>query len=90
MPLQASNLAPAFNPASPPDCPSPTLLTSASNTIRSSPDIAEFPHLERWYGVIQAWPAVARAVKVGEEERAKHNLAEDKEAQKILFGQRAR
>lgn len=53
-------------------------------------DIAEFPNLEAWYGRIQARPAVARAVKIGEEERAKHNLAEDKDAQKILFGQRAR
>jgi len=33
---------------------------------------------------------VAKAVKVGEELRAKYNLATDKEAQKVLFGQRAR
>ena len=35
-------------------------------------------------------PAVARAVKIGEELRASYNLATDKEAQKVLFGQRAR
>ena len=36
-------------------------------------------------------PAVAKAVKIGEDLRsASYNLATDKEAQKILFGQRAR
>jgi GST-like protein len=36
-------------------------------------------------------PAVARGVKAGEELRSEaYNLATDKEAQKVLFGQRAR
>ena len=34
--------------------------------------------------------SVAKAVKVGEELRANYNLATDKDAQKVLFGQRAR
>jgi len=54
-------------------------------------EIAEFPALERWYQRIQQRPAVAKAVKVGEELRSKdYSLATDKDAQKILFGQRAR
>jgi GST-like protein len=53
-------------------------------------DIADFPHLEAWFKRIEARPAVERAVKVGQAEREKWNLANDKEAQKILFGQRAR
>jgi GSH-dependent disulfide-bond oxidoreductase len=53
-------------------------------------DLAEFPHLEKWYQRMRARPAVAIAVKVGEELRNKYNLATDKDAQAVLFGQRAR
>lgn len=53
-------------------------------------DLDDFPHLKRWFGTIMARPAVARAMEVGKEEREKSNLAADKEAQKVLFGQRAR
>ena len=53
-------------------------------------NIADFPHLEGWFNRIQARPAVQKAVKVGAEERAKWNLATDKDAQKVLFGQKAR
>jgi GST-like protein len=53
-------------------------------------DLGEFPHLEAWFRRIHSRPAVAKAIRIGEEERAKWNLATDKEAQKILFGQRAR
>jgi GST-like protein len=54
-------------------------------------DIAEFPNLEKWFQRVRDRPAVAKAVKVGEDLRsAAYNLASDKEAQKILFGQRAR
>jgi GSH-dependent disulfide-bond oxidoreductase len=54
-------------------------------------DIAEFPALERWGKRMQDRPAVARAVLVGEDLRSKdYSLATDKEAQKVLFGQRAR
>lgn len=53
-------------------------------------NIADFPHLEAWFNRIQARPAVQKAVKVGADEREKWNLASDKEAQKVLFGQKAR
>jgi len=51
-------------------------------------DIEDFPHLKRWFDTILARPAVERAIAVGQERR--NNLADDKEAQKVLFGQRAR
>ena len=53
-------------------------------------DIAEFPHLEAWFKRMHDRPAVAKGCKVGEELRPTNTLATDKEAQKILFGQRAR
>jgi GST-like protein len=51
-------------------------------------DLEDFPHLKRWFDTILARPAVERAVAVGQERR--NNLADDKQAQKVLFGQRAR
>ena len=53
-------------------------------------DLVEFPHLDAWFKRVQARPAVAIGVKVAEELRANTNLATDKEAQAILFGQKAR
>ncbi|GLK80893.1 glutathione S-transferase N-terminal domain-containing protein [Methylopila turkensis] len=56
---------------------------------RQGQDIAEFPHVKRWLDLMFARPAVARglAVKVDEPPM---DLAADKDAQKVLFGQRAR
>ena len=51
-------------------------------------DLEDFPHLKRWFVAILARPAVERALGVGQERR--NNLADDKDAQKVLFGQRAR
>ena len=51
-------------------------------------DLEDFPHLKRWFDTILARPAVERALVVGQERRS--NLADDKDAQKVLFGQRAR
>jgi GST-like protein len=51
-------------------------------------DLAEFPNLQRWFERMKARPAVAAGLVVGQEHRK--NLADDKEAQKVLFGQRAK
>ena len=57
---------------------------------RQGQDINEFKHLKRWLETIMARPAVIRGLDVGQELRGKVNLRQDKEARKILFGQRAR
>jgi GST-like protein len=51
-------------------------------------DLEDFPNLKRWFETLMARPAVERALVVGQDHR--NNLAEDKDAQKVLFGQRAR
>ncbi|MGI9380781.1 MAG: glutathione binding-like protein [Methyloligellaceae bacterium] len=53
-------------------------------------NLRKFPHMSAWLKRIEARPAVKRALVVGKEERAKHNIATDKKAQSVLFGQRAR
>lgn len=53
--------------------------------------LEDFPNLKRWFASILARPAVQRGIEVGREERERQaSLADDKEAQKILFNQRAR
>lgn len=51
-------------------------------------DLNDFPNLKRWFETLLDRPAVQRGLKVGEEHR--RNIAEDNEAQKVLFGQRSR
>jgi GST-like protein len=53
-------------------------------------DIAEFPNVAAWLERIGARKAVQRGLAVGKAEAARSNLATDKEAQKVLFGQTAR
>lgn len=54
---------------------------------RQGVDASKFPNFKRWLDMLLARPAIERAMKIGEEKRM--NLAEDKEAQKVLFGQKA-
>jgi GST-like protein len=51
-------------------------------------DISEFPNLKAWLDRMLAKPAVARGLEVGADLRS--DLSTDKDAQKVLFGQRAR
>lgn len=53
-------------------------------------DLTDFPHLKRWFQTLKARPAVSKGIDIGKDERARLSLADDKEAQKVLFGQRAR
>ena len=53
-------------------------------------ELSDFPHLEAWFKRVRDRPAVAISVKVAEELRANTNLATDKAAQAVLFGQKAR
>ena len=61
----------------------------ASRAERQGTDMAEFPHLKRWFDTVSARPAVQRgmAVKVDE---AKAVDMKDPKVQSVLFGQRAR
>ncbi len=51
-------------------------------------DIEEFANLKRWFETVKARPAVEKGLALGAEHRK--NLADDEEAKKVLFGQRAR
>lgn len=57
---------------------------------RQGQDIAEFPHMKLWLERLLARPAVKRGLAVNAEDRGKVDLATDKAAQSVLFGQRAR
>jgi GST-like protein len=51
-------------------------------------NLDDTPHLKRWFDELTARPAVERGLAVGREHRK--NLADDKDAQAVLFNQRAR
>jgi len=51
-------------------------------------DLEQFPNLKRWFETLNERPAVKAGLAVGNEYRS--NVAQDEEAKKILFGQRAR
>jgi GST-like protein len=51
-------------------------------------DLAEFPHLQRWFEAMGARPAVGRGMAVGQELRNAGPM--DEEAKKVLFGQTAK
>ncbi len=60
----------------------------ANGYERQGIDIDEFPALKAWHKRMNERPAVIRGLAVGKKEREQLNLAEDKDAQSILFGQR--
>ena len=53
-------------------------------------NLNDFKHLKDWFERVMARPAVERGIALGQDQRSKFSLADDKEAQKILFGQKAR
>jgi GST-like protein len=57
---------------------------------RQGQNLDDFPNLRRWFNAMKARPAVVKGIDIGKDVRAQSNLATDKEAQKILFGQKAR
>jgi GST-like protein len=52
--------------------------------------LEDFPHVKRWFDHVMARPAVARGIAAGSDAPDKYNLATDKDAQAVLFGQKAR
>lgn len=57
---------------------------------RQGQDITEFQHFKRWLETMLQRPGVQRGLAVNADERQKIDLAKDQDAQKVLFGQRAR
>lgn len=57
---------------------------------RQGQDMNDFLNLKRWLETMLARPAVEKGLAVGIEHREKTNLAKDKDAQAVLFGQKAR
>lgn len=53
-------------------------------------NLDDFQNLKAWYTRMHDRPAVAIGVKVAEDLRAAYSLANDKDAQRMLFGQTAR
>ncbi|KZK79548.1 MULTISPECIES: glutathione S-transferase N-terminal domain-containing protein [unclassified Pseudovibrio] len=55
---------------------------------RQGMDLEEFPHVKAWRERLLARSAVVRGLKVGTAEAETSNIAEDKQAQSVLFNQR--
>jgi GST-like protein len=53
-------------------------------------DLSAFPRLHDWFARIDARPAARRAYELGRAEREGFDLATDRDAKSVLFGQRAR
>jgi len=57
---------------------------------RQGQNLSDFPHIKAWFARMEARPAVKRAIEVGREVQGTMDLSKDKDAQSILFGQKAR
>jgi GST-like protein len=58
---------------------------------RLGQDIGHFPNVRRWFETLMARPAVQRGLAVkADDGREPYDLSSDKEAQAVLFNQRAR
>lgn len=57
---------------------------------RQGQDLNDFPNLKHWFETMMARPAVQRGVEVGADYRRQLDLSKDKDAQSVLFGQKAR
>lgn len=55
---------------------------------RQGMDLEEFPHVKAWRERLLARSAVVRGLNVGDTEAKTSNIAEDKQAQSVLFNQR--
>ena len=55
---------------------------------RQGMDLEEFPNVKAWKSLLEGRPAVQKGLAVGKEEREKLQIADDKQAQSVLFGQR--
>ncbi|MBB3949365.1 glutathione S-transferase family protein [Aureimonas jatrophae] len=53
-------------------------------------NLDDFPNLKAWFERLNERPAVKRGLEVGKAERERLNLSQDKNAQSVLFNQRAR
>ena len=60
----------------------------ANGHARQGIDLNEFPNVAGWIERASPRPAVQRALAISLEDNRKMDLATDKEAQKVLFGQR--
>lgn len=62
----------------------------AKSHERQGIDLGEFPNAQKWYNTLMARPAVITGLDAGSEERGKLDLVSDKDAQSVLFNQRAK
>ena len=62
----------------------------ANDLERQTMDPADFPNVVAWRNRVNARPAIQRAYAINIEDAAINNLADDKAAQAVLFGQRGK